>query len=214
MIINNLNMSIRPTEIKDPMYEPAEESNMSESEIKKAEVKKRYYFIILFIAIDYIITICIILHESKIFTSSEKNNYIYLIINAACLTLFFLFVIISLLLYRVCLAKVIKYLYMILLGAYFFYLLIMKIIYFVRHFDKVGALDYVFLGLLLVTIVPRVLFFCYIDGYIINLVEKYECQKGEEHEDFRQNLENKMERGDDTNWSKTSLPNDPKRISN
>ena len=52
------------------------------------------------------------------------------------------------------------------------------------------------------------------DSFIRNLVEKYDCQKGEEHEDFRQNLENKMGRGDNTNWSKTSLPVDPQRSSN
>ena len=65
------------------------------------------------------------------------------------------------------------------------------------------ALDYVFLVLHITVIVPRILFFFFIDGYIINLTEKYVFQKGEEHEDFRQNLENKMERGDNTNWSKT-----------
>ena len=66
------------------------------------------------------------------------------------------------------------------------------------------------MSLLLVSLAPKVLFFCYIDAYIVRLVEKYECQKGEEHEEFRQNLENKMERGDNTNWSKTSLSNEPK----
>ena len=203
-------MSIRQTEAKDPMYEPSEQSNMSESEIKKAQVKKKLYFMILFMIIDFIITICIILHESNIFTQSVENNYLYLIINISCFTAFLLFVLISLLLYRVCLAKVIKYIYIILLGGYFIYLLIMKIIYFVKNSKILVALDYVFLALHITIIAPRVFFFCFIDGYIINLAEKYECQKGEEHEDFRQNLENKMERGDNTNWSKTSLPNEPR----
>ena len=207
-------MSIRPTEMKDPMYEPSEEANKSESEIKNALVKKKFYLLIIFIIIDFIITIFVILHESKIFTPTEENKYIYLIINTACFTAFFLFVLISLLLYHVCLAKVLKYLYLILLLGYFVYLLVMKIIYFVQNSKTLVVLDFVFLGLHIVTLAPRVLFFCYIDGYIINLVEKYERQKGEEHEDFRQNLENKMERGDNTNWSKTSLPNDPKNISN
>ena len=205
-------MSIRPTELKESVYE-SEDSDMTESEIKTEEVKKNYLFMILFIAIDYVITGCIIVHESNIFNSEADINYLFLIINGACLTTFFLFIIIALLFYKVCLSKIIKYLYIIILGAYFVYLLVLKIIYFVNHFDDVIALDWVFLVLLLLTIAPRLFFFCYIDAYIIALVQKYEYQKEEDHEDFKQDLENKMERGDNTNWSKTSLPNEPKRTS-
>jgi len=205
-------MSIRPTELKESVYE-SEDSDMTESEIKTEEVKKNYLFMILFIAIDYVITGVIIVHESNIFNSEADINYLFLIINGACLTAFFLFIIISLLFYKVCLSKIIKYLYIIILGAYFVYLLVLKIIYFVNHFDDVIALDWVFLVLLLLTIAPRLFFFCYIDAYIIALVQKYEYQKEEDHEVFKQDLENKMERGDNTNWSKTSLPNEPKRTS-
>ena len=205
-------MSIRPTELKESVYE-SEDSDMTESEIKTEEVKKNYLFMILFIAIDYVITGVIIVHESNIFNSEADINYLFLIINGACLTAFFLFIIIALLFYKVCLSKIIKYLYIIILGAYFVYLLVLKIIYFVNHFDDVIALDWVFLVLLLLTIAPRLFFFCYIDAYIIALVQKYEYQKEEDHEDFKQDLENKMERGDNTNWSKTSLPNEPKRTS-
>ena len=205
-------MSIRPTELKESVYE-SEDSDMTESEIKTEEVKKNYLFMILFIAIDYVITGVIIVHESNIFNSEADINYLFLIINGACLTAFFLFIIISLLFYKVCLSKIIKYLYIIILGAYFVYLLVLKIIYFVNHFDDVIALDWVFLVLLLLTIAPRLFFFCYIDAYIIALVQKYEYQKEEDHENFKQDLENKMERGDNTNWSKTSLPNEPKRTS-
>ena len=205
-------MSIRPTELKESVYE-SEDSDMTESEIKTEEVKKNYLFMILFIAIDYVITGVIIVHESNIFNSEADINYLFLIINGACLTAFFLFIIIALLFYKVCLSKIIKYLYIIILGAYFIYLLVLKIIYFVNHFDDLIALDWVFLVLLLLTIAPRLFFFCYIDAYIIALVQKYEYQKEEDHEDFKQDLENKMERGDNTNWSKTSLPNEPKRTS-
>jgi hypothetical protein len=205
-------MSIRPTELKESVYE-SEDSDMTESEIKTEEVKKNYLFMILFIAIDYVITGVIIVHESNIFNSEADINYLFLIINGACLTAFFLFIIISLLFYKVCLSKIIKYLYIIILGAYFVYLLVLKIIYFVNHFDDVIALDWVFLVLLLLTIAPRLFFFCYIDAYIIALVQKYEYQKEEDHENFKQDLENKMDRGDNTNWSKTSLPNEPKRTS-
>jgi hypothetical protein len=205
-------MSIRPTELKESVYE-SEDSDMTESEIKTEEVKKNYLFMILFIVIDYVITGVIIVHESNIFNSDAENNYLFLIINGGCFTAFFLFIIISLLLYKVCLSKIIKYLYVIILGAYFVYFLVLKIIYFVNHFDEVGILDIIFLILLLITIIPRLFFFCYIDAYIIALVQKYEYKKEEDHEVFKQALENEMERGDNTNWSKTSLPNEPKRTS-
>ena len=205
-------MSIRPTEIKETIYESAN-SDMKDSEIKKQVAKKKYYFIILFTSIDYVIIICNILYESNIFYSIKENNYIFLIINAACFTAFFLFIIISLLCYNVCLSKIAKYLYIGLSSIYFVYLLVLKIIYFINNFSNIEHLDTIFLILLLITIVPKLFFFCYIDAYIVALVEKDECEKGEEHEDFRQNLENKMERGDNTNWSKTSMPNDFQRAS-
>ena len=126
---------------------------------------------------------------------------------------FFLFIIISLLCYNICLSKLAKYLYIGLSSIYFVYLLVLKIIYFINNFSNIEHLDTIFLILLLITIVPKLFFFCYIDAYIVALVEKDECEKGEEHEDFRQNLENKMERGDNTNWSKTSMPNDFQRAS-
>ena len=100
-------MSIRPTELKESVYE-SEDSDMTESEIKTEEVKKNYLFMILFIVIDYVITGVIIVHESNIFNSDAENNYLFLIINGACFTAFFLFIIISLLLYKVCLSKIIK----------------------------------------------------------------------------------------------------------
>ena len=205
-------MSIRPTELKESAYESVD-SDLSESEIKKKEVKANYKYLVLFVGIDFVITICIILHESGVF-EGEINSLPFLLINTISVTVFFLFILISLLLFRVCLSKVIKYIYLVIVSGYFIYLLVLKIIFFVNHFDDIVTLDLIFLFLLLVTVVPRVFFFCYIDSFIRNLVEKYDCQRGEEHEDFRQNLENKMERGDNTNWSKTSLPAEPKRTSN
>ena len=206
-------MSIRPTDLKESAYEPSETSNLTESEIKKEEVKKKYLFILLFLIIDYLITISIILDDSNIFRDLDNINYVNLLVSGICLTAFYLFILISLILYRVCLAKIIKYLFIVLIGGYFFYLLIMKIIHFVNDFSDLGYLDFIFVSLLLVSLAPKVLFFFFFFFYIVRLVEKYECQKGEEHEEFRQNLENKMGRGDDTNWSKTSMPSEP-RISN
>ena len=87
-------MSIRPTDLKDQAYIPVG-PDISESEIKKKELKKYYLFLILFVAIDFIITTFVILHESNIFSDGEKN-YIFLSINLTCFTIFILFIIISL----------------------------------------------------------------------------------------------------------------------
>ena len=206
-------MSIRPTELKDSMYESVD-SDMTESEIKKEQVKSNYKLLVLFVLIDFVITICIILHECNVFNGDKDIKMTFLLINTISVTSFCLFILISLLLFKVCLSKVIKYIYLGFVSGYFIFLLVIKIIYFVNNFDDIGTLDLIFLFLLLVTIVPRIFFFCYIDSFIRNLVEKYDCQRGEEHEDFRQNLENKMERGDNTNWSKTSLPANANRASN
>ena len=202
-------MSIRPTEINNPMFVSGV-SELTESEIKKVELKKKYLFLLIFLIIDYIMTIFTIFQESNIF-KEEENDYMFLSINAIGFTVFDVFILISLSLFRVYLSKVIKYLFLIIIFLYFFFLLIRKIAFFVNHIDDVSLIDVIFLFLLLISVVPKLFFFCSIDGFIVKLLERNECQREEDHEDFRQNLENKMERGDNTNWSKTSLPNDPRR---
>ena len=203
-------MSIRPTDLKEPVYEA--EPDLAESEIKKKELKINYILLITFLSLDLVITIIIILHESNVFNQGEIH-LVFLLVNIIIFTVFSLFVFISITLFKEDLAKIVKFLHIILTMLYLGYLLIKKIIYFANNFKSIGVFDVIFIFLLLLTIIPRVLFYVYIKKYIVILKEKNECQIGEEHEDFRQNLENKMERGDNTNWSKTSLPSD-KRTTN
>ena len=203
-------MSIRPTDIKEPVYEA--EPDIIESEIKKKELKINYILLITFLSLDLLITIIIILHESNVFNKNEID-LVFLLINIITFTAFSIFVFISISLFKEGLAKLVKFLHIILTMLYLGYLLVKKIIYFAKNFQSIGVFDVLFIFLLLITIIPRVLFYVYIKKYIVILAEKNDCQRGEEHEDFRQNLEIKMERGDNTNWSKTSLPAD-KRTSN
>ena len=203
-------MSIRPTDLKEPVYDA--EPDMSEIEIKKKDLKTSYILLITFLSIDLVVTIVIILHESNVFNKNEID-LVFLLVNIILFTAFYLFVFISISLFKEDFSKIVKFLHIILTMLYLGYLLIKKIIYFVKNFKSIGVFDVVFLFLLLLTIIPKVLFYVFIKRYIVILREKNECQRGEEHEDFRQNLENKMERGDNTNWSKTSLPTD-KRTSN
>ena len=120
-------MSIRPTEINNQMYE-SRATDMTESEIKKEDLKKKYLFLLLFIVIDYLITILVIFQESNVFKEAE-NNYLFLSINSIGFTLFELFILISLALFRVYLSKVIKYLYIVIIFIYFFFLLIKKFVF-------------------------------------------------------------------------------------
>ena len=71
----------------------------------------------------------------------------------------------------------------------------------------------VFLVITLLIIIPRLIVYHFIKLLIIKINEIEDCKKGEEHDQFRQNLENKMERGENTNWSKTSLSSERKQQS-
>ena len=204
-------MSIRPTDLKEPAYEA--EPDIIESEIKKKELKINYILLITFLSFDLVITIIIILHESNVFNNKNEIDLVFLLINIILFTAFSIFIFISISLFKEGLSKIAKFLHIILTMLYLGYLLIKKIIYFAKNLKSVEVFDVIFLFLLLITVIPRALFYVYIKKYIVILTEKNDCQRGEEHEDFRQNLEIKMERGDNTNWSKTSLPAD-KRTSN
>ena len=204
-------MSIRPTDIKEPIYE--NDNDLTEVEIKEKGLKHYYRLLSIFLAIDLVITTFVILHDSNIFSEKEKN-LVFLIVNLSCFTAFSLFVFISISLYRVCLSKVVKYLHIILTMLYFAYIAINKIINYAKNFKSFGVMELLFIFLFLLSIIPRIFFFVFMRRYVVLLMEKNEAQRGEEHEDFRTNLENKMERGDNTNWSKTSLPGEPKRSSN
>ena len=155
-------MSIRPKDMKEPTFEP--EPDITETEIKKKELRKHYIILIILLVIDLIITILIILQESNIF-NNEENDITFLLVNIILFTVFILFILISLSLFRVCLSMVIKYVYGIFLLIYLFYFIIRKIIFFVNYFDDVEIIHVLFFFLVLVTIIPRVIFYNYIDAF-------------------------------------------------
>ena len=205
-------MSIRPTERKDSAYS-AVEAPPSDVELKKKEAKNIYYIMLIFIAIDYILTSLIIIKESYFFKSDKENEIILFLIKIILVTVFFLFVVISLIFLNIKLTKIMKYIFIIITVLYYIFEIIISIKYFIDNFSDLYWLDILFFLLFLITIIPRIFFIYYIGLLIIKINEMKEYQKGEEHDNFRQNLENKMERGDDTNWSKTSLPTERKQQS-
>ena len=205
-------MSIRPTERNETVYSSVQ-TPLTDLELKTKEAKTIYYYMILFIAIDYVVSALVIMKESYFFKSSEKNDINLFLIKFISLTVFFLFIVISLLFLNLKLTKIIRYIYIIVLAIYYLFEIVMNIRYFIQHFSKVDWMDMVFFLFILLTIIPRLFFFYNIDILIIKIIEIEDFKKGEEHDKLRQNLENKMERGDDTNWSKTSLPTERKQQS-
>lgn len=204
-------MSIRPTERKDYAYSSVE-APLTDIELKTKEAKNRYYKIILIIGIDYFFSSLIIINESYFFNDKE-NEILLFIIQVSCFTVFLLFIIISLLFLNKQFTKIVKYIYILVLALYYIFELFWQIRYLVQYFDDAKWLDMVFLVITLLIIIPRLIVYHFINLLIIKINEIEDCKKGEEHDQFRQNLENKMERGENTNWSKTSLSSERKQQS-
>ena len=205
-------MSIRPTDGNDSSYSVVQ-TPMTDLELKTKEAKQKYYFMLILIGIDYLISVLVIIKESYFFKSDKENDIALFLIKLLSLTAFFLFIAISLFFLNLRLTKVIKYIYIIVLGLYYIFELFMNIKYFIQHFSESDWMDMVFFLFILLTIIPRLIFFYNLDGLIVRIVEIDDFRNGEEHDKLRQNLENKMERGEDTNWSKTSLPSERKQQS-
>ena len=204
-------MSIRPTERKESAFS-AVEAPPSDLELKIKQAKGIYYYMLMFLGIDYLLSVLIITNESNFF-SDDDNEYTLFIIKIICLTAFFLFFLISLYFFILRLTKIIKYIYIFFAFIYYLFELFLNIKDLVEDFSDTDWADVVFFLCALFTIIPRLFFFYNIDLLIIKILEIDDCKRGEEHDNFRENLENKMERGEDTNWSKTSLPTEKRQTS-
>ena len=202
-------MSIRPTERKETTYS-TEEAPLTDRELKTKEAKIIYYMLLLFGGIDYILSALIIINKSNFFHSEAENNYILLIIELSSVTVFMIFILLSLYFFKLQLTKIIKYIYIIVIIIYYCYEILMAIANFVDDDYKSDWLDIIFFIFIILTIVPRIFLFYYIGILVVKLNEIYDIKEGEEHDRLRQNLEKNMER-DVTNWSKTSLSSERKQ---
>ena len=203
-------MSIRATERIESVYSNIE-SPPSDLELKTKEAKSINNLLFIFISIDYILSVLIIINECNIFKNKE-NDFIMLLIKVISLTLFYSLIIISLILLKQKLAKVLRYIYLAFAILYFLFELFLNVIIYMKEIPDNYWFDILFFILILITMIPRILFFYYFGLLIRKIIEIDDCKKGEEHDKFRQNLENRMERGD-TNWSKTSLPSEKRHQS-
>ena len=204
-------MSIRPTEAKDSGFTSVE-SPPTDLELKTKEAKARYCRMLIYMGIDYIMCTLITIKQGNFFTNKENEIFLF-IIHISCLTAFFLFMSISLLFLNKKLTKIVKYIYIVIASLYYAFEIFINIKYFIQHFDKTDWLDILFFFIILLTLIPRLFVFHYIDSLIFKICEIDDCKKGEEHDKFRRDLENKMERDEPTNWSKTSLPAERKQQS-
>jgi len=205
-------MSIRPSERKESAYSTVE-SPPTDLELKTKEAKAIYLFMLIFVGIDYFLSVLIIIKESYFFRNDKDNDITLFLIKTISITVFFLFIIISLVFFNLKLTKIIRYFYIIIVILYYVFEIFLNIKNFVTNFKDSDWMDILFFLFVLLTIIPRLFFFYNIDLLIIKINEIEDCKKGEEHDNFRENLENKMERGEDTNWSKTSLPSERKQQS-
>ena len=183
---------------------------LTDLQIMTKEAIEKYNHILIFASIDYIIIILIFLYESNFFNSNENNITLFLI-KFISLTLFYIFIIISLLLLNYILTKIIKYIYIIFALIFYLIEIIINLKNLIKNYSFLGV---VFLWIIFLGIAPRLVIFYYIRMIIIKISEIEDIKKGEEHEKFQEKLENKMQRVD-TNWSsKNSFDMERKKQSN
>ena len=189
-------MSIRPTQQIDSY---ARLPSVTDKEIRTREAKDSYYHILIIIIIDFIISALMIVQECGIF-SGKDNKYLFMIIELSIITIFFILISILLALLRPLLSIFIKYIYLILGGIYYIYKIIFHIFYMISNFEDVYWLDFLFVFLALVSIVPRVLFWYNANILIPKVKLIADCKDGEDHDKLLQKVGSKMDRGD-TVWS-------------
>lgn len=203
-------MSFRHSEKPESEYF-SEESLPNDVEILKKEIKQKYLIMLLFISIDYILCFLILLYECHFF-QSDKNEIILFIIKIVSISIFYIFITISLLFLIYNLAKVIKYIYIIIALSYYLFEIFMSIKNFIYKTSDREFIDLFFLILLILNIIPRLFVFYYIRKIILEIHEIKDFKKGEEHDIFKERLENKMERKE-SNWSKSPLTTDKSKSS-
>ena len=112
----------------------------SDVQLLTKKAKKNYRFIFIFSSIDYILIILIILNKSNFF-DSDKNNISLLIIKLFILSIFYLFIIISLLLLNYRLATITKYIYLLFTILYYLFEICVNFISLIKNYN---ILDLIF----------------------------------------------------------------------
>lgn len=176
----------------------------SDLEVKMGEVKIAFYRLVIYTVIDFILSIILNTHECHLY-SSKDFDVVYFIIKSAIITVILLIFFLLLLLYNPLVTSILKKFYLLFALLYFFYKLFIHIKSFIDDFNSITAIDLLFFFITLITIIPRVVFYYYLDTFLEKLTQMMEIRKCEDHDKFVENLGNKMDRGQDTKWSENSL---------
>lgn len=179
-------------------------NTQSDLEIKMAEVNQIFHRLVIYTIVDFILSILLNLHEAHLF-NEEKFDTIRFIIETCIITILLLIFFVIILFYSPFATKLSKKFYLAFAIIYFLYKLFLHIKRFTDDFDKISAIDLLFFFVTLVTIIPRVVYYYYMDLFSEKLTEMVETKKCEDHDQLVERLGNKMDRGQDTKWSENSL---------
>lgn len=176
-------------------------------EIKMNEVNHIFYRLTVYMAIDFVLSNLLNTHECNLYNDKEFD-YILLIIKCSAITVILLIFFLLLLIYSPFITLIIKKTYILYSLLYFFYKLFLHIKSFVSDFNGISAIDLLFFFVALITIIPRVVFYYYIDLFAERLTQMVEIRKCEDHDKFVENLGDRMDRGQNTKWSENSMSYD------
>ena len=185
---------------------------MSDKALFNEENKKFYKIIILVIIIDFFLNELIILHDYILRSFLEEDNEEDKEKDKDNdnqkkepeLLLFFLFTILSIIIYglilyvlylkKLILSKITRFCYLIIGILYYVYQIIIKFIYFGETGFELGPFNIVFFIIVSLTIIPRIMGFLYIRVFERSIVKLDKAKIDEEHVNFIEKVANNLDR--------------------
>ena len=180
------------TQVSNPEPEPEFIGKEGTENFKKS---------VIWILIDFVVTIFLIAVEYDVFDGDIKT--IKLIIVSSIAIVIFAFILIFVLSHVTILVIIAKYAYIILGSLYYAYKLLMMIIFLIDNESDISNFDLFIFVVVLASIIPRIMGF-----YNIELLAKV-CAKVDdsrrvlEHEKFIERIGNKVDKGGYSRWSNT-----------
>lgn len=194
----------------DPDYKISIGSTISnpipDDEYLTKEGNKKLKIIIIYIILDFILTLFMILEFYNFLIIHEKKIIIeYICRTVLCIICFTcLIILFCKRLYKV--SYIIRWIYFILGIIYYcaiIFLRILKLMDILDNADKNKTLSIIFFVIFLGTIVPRILVFVISKKYVKNLESLYELKKLAEQEKFVESIASRIEQG----YERWSTPN-------
>ena len=204
----------------DPDFKLSMGSSISnpipDDEYLNIEGNKKLKILIIFIIIDFILTLFMILEYYDFLIKQEKKIIIEFIIRVLLCIICFTSLIVLFCLHKYKVTFIVRWAYFILGLIYFcviLFLRILKLIDVLNNSSKNPILTIIFLVIFLGTIVPRILIFIKSRKYLKNLKSLFELKKLEEQEKFIESIANRMESGYDS-WSNIKNSNNKEEMIN